>query len=307
MTSTHPSPTFIIDRMILFTRIWITHLGIGLPEAGGAYLVTSELFDRISGAMATSLSNLAWEGIAASHSVEQGLVHCSTVETLSGIDKEASILVTGQAEGVTTTRETLNSVELNLIQQRTAAKALVDAGQLEEAQNLQWAAARDADHKITSALKFLNRLTLHNTQVMASLNQQLRTLMAPLPQGYTPIGTVSVTDAESARTVRDAASILRVDTGSVTTVAASNRVHQLWLKKPKQVTDAISQRVGITHGQLTKSFNIELLNFEFMRAHVIDTVRQAMQAHAAALERTAADLEFTEEDWALILSACDEV
>ncbi|MBY0441695.1 MAG: hypothetical protein K2Q25_06100 [Mycobacteriaceae bacterium] len=307
MTSTSPSSTFIIDRMILFTRIWITHLGIGLPETGGVYLSTSILLDRIADAMITNLSNLTWGGVAATNSAAQGLIHCSTVENLSEIDKEVSILVAEQAEGVTATRETLDSVEFDLIQKRIVAKALVDAGQFEEAQSFQWATVREVNPKITSALKLLNGLTLHHAQSMALLNERLCALLAPLSQGCTPLSTVSVTDVESARTVRDAASILRVDTRSVTTVAAAGRVHQQWLKKPEMVTAAIGQRVGITHGQLTQYFNSELFNFESMRAHVIDAVRQAMQEYAAALERTAAGFDLTEEEVELLLSALDEV
>ncbi|MBY0441560.1 MAG: hypothetical protein K2Q25_05400 [Mycobacteriaceae bacterium] len=295
--------TPIIDSSLLFVRIWITQLGIGLPESGGAYLAAAEVLDEIADTMAANLVNAQWEGQSASGFAEQGAAQWNSVTGLEKIDQEIATVIAAQADLIIATRKSLSQIETYLREARLTAETMLSVGQLAEAEAYQWAVAANSSSTMKRAMQMLNTVTAQHTSAVLGVNEQLEALLATLISEGTPTegGVLSAVNAESAGTLRRAASIFRVDLMSLKDVVAFCTVTKKWLSAPAVVASGISRRVGQTHGCCTEAFTDGLRMFEMRRAEVIQKLREDLASRAALLEWTGASFELTDEETAALL------
>lgn len=302
--------TPLIDKSLMFVRIWITQLGIGLPESGGAYLVTSEILDRIANAMVADLANFPWEGQAAGCSVAQGLTQWNSVAELEVIDKEVATVIAAQANQVMVARQSFYDIETYLRTMRLAAEAFLGAGQVAECRACELTAVNQVSPKMNLALVTLNDWTLRHTAKVAELNQQLAELLAKLTGedagALADSSTLSAVNAESAGALRQVASILRVDLMSLKQVVAFCFVTKKWLSRPDLVAAGVSQKVGATHGRYTEAFNGGLQMFEIRRAEVIQRLQQGVESRASMLDWTVGNFELTDEETAKLIQDAAE-
>lgn len=294
--------TPIIDSTLVFVRIWITQLGIGLPESGGAYLAAAEVLDQIADAMAAKLLNSQWEGQAASCSTAQGMAQWNSVTGLESIDQEIATVIAAQADLIIATRKSLYDVETYLRQAKLTAETLISVGRIAEAEAYQWAAVAKATSTTDRTTRMLNKVTAQHTSTVLGLNQQLEALLAKLISEGTPTegGALSAVNAESASRLRQAASIFRVDLMSLKDVAAFCAVTKKWLTAPAVVTAGISQKVGLTHGRCTEAFTQGLRMFEIRRAEILQKLREDLAGRAALLEWTGSSFMLTDEETAAL-------
>lgn len=303
------TPTPIIDKAILFIRIWITQLGVGFPESGGAYLTASDTLDRIADAMTANLATSLWEGPAATANSIQGLAQRNSVAKLELVDRELAATIAEQAVAVSLARASFRNAETYLMKEaRPTAESLYATAGVAASTQFEWTAVTQANREIHEALNRLNAATLENTTRVGALHPQLDGIEAILiGNGTSTHGGASTTVAtESADLLKAAASKMRVDLLSLRDVAAFCRVTQAWMRDPIIVTSAVSQRVGTTHGHYTAAFTDALRLFELRRAAIVERLRAAVAGRAAQLEHATAHFEGTDDEAAWLLDALSE-
>ena len=286
----------------MFVRIWITQLGIGLPDSGGAYSAAGDILDRIADAMAVKLTNSGWEGLAANASAAQGVEQWNSVTGLERIDQQVAAIIAVQADLIMATRKNLAQIETYLREMKRVAESLFSTGQVAEAKACEWTATGKATTGMNRAMATLNNVTAQHVSAIFGANQQLQALLAALISEGTPTQgeAMSAVNSESTGTLKRAASIFRVDLMSLKDVAAFCAVTKRWLAAPEVVAAGVSQRVGQTHGSCTAAFTNELQMFEIRRAEVIQKLRDDLAVRASLLEWTATNIELTDEETAAL-------
>ena len=277
MTGSVPaiSDTAIIDTALAAVLETKNQLGTGFPTFGSEYESASQRLRAIAQDMEQVFGLAPWDGPAGEMFAIESQALATFVAELATVDRTVSLLTRRQAGGVITARKSLDEIHANLDATKTAARALIDSGNVPESLTLQEVAAANASAQCSKAVQELKVVTAGQTTKLAGLQFNLSIMERELSLGFVPVQP-------------QLTSIMRVAPGQLGRMSTAVGRCAAALQAQSIAGPRILAEVRLTHGSgLTEQFNSMLAQLEATHSKTLATICGEIELRGMRLAQAA--------------------